>query len=124
MSVRAKLLGYVFLGGALGTMLRYLIFEAMANWNQPEYELAALFTVNLAGSFFLGLAARHPYFQTEVCRNLWGVGFAGAFTTMSAVTMLLDYQGYNWEIVQMLVLGLASYASGFHTGRRIARLKA
>lgn len=105
-------------------MLRYLIFEAMANWNQPDNELTALFIVNLSGAFFLGLAARHPYFQTEVCRSLWAVGFAGAFTSMSAVTMLLDYQGYNWEIVQMLVLGVALYAAGFNLGRRIARMQA
>ena len=67
MPIKAKLLGYVFLGGVLGTMLRYLIFEASAQLaDYPVYELIALFIVNLAGTFFLGFTARYPYFQSEV----------------------------------------------------------
>lgn len=122
MPIKAKLLGYVFLGGVLGTMLRYLIFEAMGPLsNQPTVELIALFIVNLSGTFFLGLTARYPYFQTEVCRNLWGVGFAGSFTTMSALTLWIENHGSSVEVIAMLVAGFALYWVGFNVGRRAAR---
>jgi fluoride ion exporter CrcB/FEX len=122
---KAKLLGYVFLGGVLGTMLRCLIFEALGPLsNQPAIELVALFVVNLAGTFFLGLTARYPYFQTEVCRNLWGVGFAGSFTTMSALTLWIDNHGSSIEVIAMLVAGFAIYWAGFEAGRRAARKQA
>jgi fluoride ion exporter CrcB/FEX len=122
---KAKLLGYVFLGGVLGTMLRYLIFEALGPLSsQPTFELIALFVVNLSGTFFLGLTARYPYFQTEVCRNLWGVGFAGSFTTMSALTLWIDYHGSSIEVIAMLVAGFALYWAGFEAGRRAARKQA
>ena len=59
MPIKAKLLGYVFLGGVLGTILRYVIFEAMDSLaSQPTAELVALFIVNLAGTFFLGRIKR------------------------------------------------------------------
>jgi fluoride ion exporter CrcB/FEX len=122
---KAKLLGYVFLGGALGAMLRYLIFEAMAGLaSYPTYELIALFVVNLAGTFFLGLTARYPYFQTETRRNLWGVGLAGSFTTMSALTLWIDYQGLGIEVIAMFAAGFALYWLGFELGRKAARRQA
>lgn len=122
MPIKAKLLGYVFLGGVLGTMLRYLIFEAMAGLaSYPTYELIALFIVNLSGAFFLGVTARYPYFQLETCRNLWGVGFAGSFTTMSALTLWIDYQGLGVEVVAMLAAGFGLYWFGFELGRKAAR---
>lgn len=122
MPIKAKLLGYVFLGGMLGTMLRYLFFEAIDSMaNQPTAELIALFVVNLAGTFFLGLTARYPYFQTEICRNLWGVGFAGAFTTMSALTLWMDNYNIGIEVYLMVAAGLVLYWFGFETGRKAAR---
>ncbi len=122
MPFNAKLLGYVFLGGVLGTMLRYLIFEAMGPLaSQPTVELIGLFIVNLAGTFFLGLTARLPYFQSEVCRNLWGVGFAGAFTTMSAVTLWIESHDSSLEVVAMMAAGFALYWAGFDLGRKLAR---
>ena len=122
MPIKAKLLGYVFLGGVLGTMLRYLIFEAMAGLaSYPTYELIALFIVNLTGAFFLGITARYPYFQSEVCRNLWGVGFAGSFTTMSALTLWIEYQGPSIQVAAMLAAGFALYWAGFELGRKAAR---
>lgn len=122
MSANWRMVGYVFLGGSLGTMLRYLIFELIGLQQlYPQAELTAIFVVNMLGSYFLGLTARHPYFQLESCRNLWGVGFAGGFTTMSAVTLFIDYQGLTWEFAVMLFAGVGLYGAGFRHGRRIAK---
>ena len=118
MSFRAKMLGFVFLGGALGVSLRYLIFEVVAsNSLAAEHETTTLFMVNILGSYFLGLTARHPYFQLEWCRNLWGLGFAGGFTTMSAVTLLADQTGITWDIGLMMIFALMTYAGGYAQGR-------
>ena len=122
MSFRSKMLGYVFLGGALGVTLRYFIFELIAsNDLAANEETAALFVVNLLGSYFLGLTARHPYFQLEWCRNLWGLGFAGGFTTMSAVTLLADQTGITWDLGLMALFGLMTYAGGYAQGRMIQK---
>ena len=122
MSAKLKMVGYVFLGGALGTMLRYLIFELIAlQQAYPMAELTAIFLVNMLGSLFLGITARAPYFQTDTCRNLWGLGFAGGFTTMSAVTLLIDYQGLTWEFAVMLFGGVIMYGVGYRVGRQLAK---
>lgn len=113
-----RMLGHVFLGGALGTMLRYLIFEVLATAQLGmNTELLAIFAVNLTGSLFLGLTARHPWFQSESCRNLWGVGFAGGFTTMSALTLFIGDYGLSWEIALMLFLGVMTYSIGYWVGK-------
>lgn len=122
MPIKAKLLGYVFLGGVLGSMLRYLIFELVGTLeSHSSSELIALFIVNLAGALFLGITARHPYFKLEERRNFWGVGFAGAFTTMSALTIWIDGQGIGSAVVLMLASGFALYWVGFEYGRKLAR---
>lgn len=125
MSGNWRMLGYVFLGGSLGTMLRYLIFEVInLNFDYPVGELTAIFVVNMIGSYFLGLTARHPYFQLEWCRNLWGVGFAGGFTTMSAVTLFVDYNFLTYEFAIMLFGGVVLYGLGYRQGRKAAKKRA
>jgi len=119
-STSMKMAGYVFLGGALGSMLRYLLSEVISlNAEFPTSELIALTTVNLLGAYFLGLTARLPYFQTLWCKWLWAYGFAGGFTTMSAVTLFIDIHGLTWEIFAMLLAGVAVYGAGWHQGRRV-----
>ena len=125
MSGNWRMLGYVFLGGSLGTMLRYLIFELInESISYPTGELIAIFTVNLIGSYFLGLTARHPVFQSENRSSFWGVGFAGGFTTMSAVTLFVDYNFLTYEFAVMLFAGVILYGIGYRQGRRVAKKRA
>ena len=125
MSGNWRMLGYVFLGGSLGTMLRYLIFELInESISYPTGELIAIFTVNLIGSYFLGLTARHPVFHSENRSSFWGVGFAGGFTTMSAVTLFVDYNFLTYEFAVMLFAGVILYGIGYHQGRRVAKKRA
>lgn len=116
------MVGYVFLGGALGTMLRYLLSELIAlNFEHPTSELLALTLVNMLGAYFLGLTAKLPYFQSLGCKNLWAYGFGGGFTTMSAVTLFIDIQGLSWEISAMLFMGVLAYGIGYRQGRLAAK---
>lgn len=68
------------LGGALGSLLRYMA-ALMLNSAYPYGTL----TVNLVGSFFLGLLTGGFYskIRWEWLRLGMGVGLLGSFTTMS-----------------------------------------
>lgn len=112
----------MFVGGALGTMLRYLISVLIAlNIGFPSAELVAMTVVNLLGAYLLGLTAKMPIFQSVFCKNLWAHGFAGGFTTMSAVTLFIDSQGLSWEIAAMMFVGVLAYGIGYRQGRLAAK---
>ncbi|WP_270375278.1 fluoride efflux transporter CrcB [Marinicauda sp. Alg238-R41] len=101
---------FIALGGALGAVSRHLVNQAGLRWLGPEFPYGT-FLVNVAGSLMIGLLvgwlaqAGRPD-ATEI-RFALGVGFLGAFTTMSAFAL---------DVVVMAerkMLGLAlAYASG------------
>lgn len=122
MTLNWRRVGYVFLGGSLGTILRVLISDLAAlNLSDPTAEYVYLFAVNLVGAFALGVMAKHPYFTRQSCRDLWAVGFAGGFTTMSAVSFLLATGGSWWLALLMIGLAATLYGVGYRLGKRIAR---
>ena len=117
-----RMAGMVFVGGAIGSMLRYLIHETAVNaYEYPSSELIALAIVNLFGSYFLGLTARHPLFDSQLRKGFFGTGLAGGFTTMSALTVFIDLEGLSPEIAVMLFAGVACYAFGWHQGRKASK---
>jgi len=115
----------VFVGGAIGSMLRYLVHEiTVANYEFPTSEFIALGIVNLLGSYFLGVTARHPLFDSEGRKAFFGTGFAGGFTTMSALTLFIDIDGLSPDIALLLFAGPIVFGIGWHQGRRAAKRKA
>ncbi|MFM5904160.1 MAG: fluoride efflux transporter FluC [Microbacteriaceae bacterium] len=101
----------VFAGGALGTLLRALIGAFTEN------QLVALTVVNLLGSALLGFVHVYPVFESASRKLIWGVGFCGSFTTMSALSLLVIQQSgpsasWGWFIPISAALGIASYALG------------
>lgn len=76
----------VFLGGGMGSVLRYYI-GLWLNESIPQFPMGT-FTVNVLGAFLMGLllgqAAQHPEFYRTHVYFLWGIGFCGGFTTFSA----------------------------------------
>ncbi|WP_375284374.1 fluoride efflux transporter CrcB [Marinicauda pacifica] len=101
---------FIAAGGALGAVSRHLVNQAGLRWLGPEFPYGT-FLVNVGGSLMIGLLvgwlaqAGRPD-ATEI-RFALGVGFLGAFTTMSAFAL---------DVVVMAerkMLGLAlAYASG------------
>ena len=87
----------VGLGGGFGAILRWSISLLL---NSEEYPLGTL-TVNLVGSFLLGLLtlALAQELVSETTAIALGVGVLGAFTTMST---------YSMETVKMLQNGSSS----------------
>lgn len=113
-----KSLMIVGLGGAAGSMLRFVIQKAI---NTSYFPYGTLL-VNVIGCFLIGLLpavlGRHSI--NEALRLLLMTGFCGGFTTFSAFTyesiQLLNSQkwflffGY---IAASVVLGLAATFTGY-----------
>ena len=73
---------YVFLGGGLGAMCRWLIGQFM-NRSAEGFPTATL-SVNLIGCFLIGLASAYVWEQDSKLPLLLVVGFLGGFTTFSS----------------------------------------
>ena len=83
----------VALGGALGAMSRYWVYNAFLGWSGDRFPYATL-TVNVLGSFLIGLAFVLLTERAQIgpeWRGFVTVGFLGAFTTFS--TFSLDALG-------------------------------
>ena len=106
-----------FLGGALGSLLRFAISETSTS-------LVALFIVNIVGALLVGFFAGHSWFRSESRRNFWSTGFAGGFTTMSAVAILpLTVTSAMTQLATtvafMVAFGLFAYWLGQKVGARM-----
>ena len=120
--MRTKLLLGIFLGGALGSALRYLVFLGVegSSLTEPEIALVATSIVNLLGALFLGFVqAGNPPSSPKLA--FWGTGVAGGFTTMSGLTLVTHQQNLGpfgngtifWlAVVLQLILGVLAFWLG------------
>ncbi len=97
-------------GGALGAVSRHLVNQAGLRLIGPELPYGT-FVVNVAGSLLIGLLAGWLALAgrpdaTEI-RYAFGIGFLGAFTTMSALA--LDVALF---VERKAVFVAVSYAAG------------
>jgi fluoride ion exporter CrcB/FEX len=112
----------IFLGGALGSALRYLVFLGVegSSLTEPEIALVATSIVNLLGAFFFGVVqARNLPSSPKLA--FWGTGVAGGFTTMSGLTLVTHQQNLGpfgngtifWlAVVLQLILGVLAFWLG------------
>lgn len=112
---------WVGLGGALGSVARYLGQKYLSQLYPHPFPIGT-FAVNIAGCFligvFFGLASKHEYF-TPAFRLLLMTGFCGGFTTFSAFTLegmqLLNQQRFlifTLYIVFSVLIGLIATFTG------------
>ena len=88
----------VMLGAAVGAPARFLIDQYFRKFTDKPI---GTFTVNIIGSFLIGLA----YSSTERLHDFAAIGFAGAFTTWS--TFIIDiFLGYELRRYRQVAINL------------------
>jgi CrcB protein len=91
-------LALVAVGGALGSVLRYLVAMAAVAWLGPTFPWGTL-AVNLVGSFLIGLVqslAVESLVISEEARLFLSTGLMGGLTTYSA---------FSYETVRLAETG-------------------
>lgn len=75
----------IFMGGGLGSVVRYLLNRWVTALHQINFPLGTL-AVNVVACFVLGLIiglADHRQYMSTDARLFWAVGFCGGFSTFS-----------------------------------------
>jgi len=96
---------FVAIGGAAGSVLRFVAGVLASKWYRGDLPLATLF-VNITGCFLIGiLVAQLPASgSSQVMRLLLITGFCGGYTTFSA---------FSYENIQLLNTGQHFTALGY-----------
>ncbi len=116
----------VFLGGGLGSSLRYLVTIAM---NQYSKVLAfGTFTVNMLGCLLIGLILGYAQKENTLTYNqtlLLATGFCGGFTTFSAfanenLELIKNGEIFNFSVytIGSVLIGILAVYIGFYLTNR------
>ncbi|MCR6109380.1 CrcB family protein [Bacillus sp. A301a_S52] len=125
MKRQVAILVFIFIGGVLGTLLRYAINLQTINLLFPLGTILE----NLLGSFLLGVLT--GWGAVKVLPGAWkegmGVGFCGGFTTMSTLAADTVFIGGERSIISAAVYliislfgGVFLALAGLKAGERIA----
>jgi fluoride exporter len=89
--LKLAILFAIFLGGALGSLSRYATWVGVEQTGASVlvFELLATSIVNIAGAGFLGFVHSSAFNKGEKAKAFWGSGFAGGFTTMSGLALII-----------------------------------
>src|SRR5215217_7793701 len=119
---------WIALGGAAGSVLRYLLGGGAQRVTGVAYPVGTLL-VNMTGCFLIGILSQH-YMNTQAhpqMRAALITGFCGGFTTFSAFSLettgLLQGGEYGKAASYMLLSVMLSIAATF-AGIAVARATA
>lgn len=77
----------VGIGGALGSITRYVVSQSVVGWLEQDYPYGGTMTVNILGSFVFGLVSGWAGLRDDSQEGAWfalvTTGFLGGFTTFS-----------------------------------------
>jgi len=122
----------VMAGGAVGSLARWFVYAALANFQWAAVFPYATLLVNISGSFGIGLLAAMLSDEGLLSappsiRTLIMAGFFGGFTTFSAFSLqTLDLVRSNawleaWlNVLLSITLGLAAVWLGSHTAHLVS----
>jgi len=116
----------VFLGGGLGSALRYLVASAM---NQYSKVLPfGTFTVNILGCLLIGIILGYAQKENTLTSNqilLLTTGFCGGFTTFSAfanenLELIKNGEIFNFSFytIGSVLIGISAVYIGFYLTNR------
>lgn len=121
-----KALVLIFVGGGLGSVIRFLLGRWVTGLHQLNFPLGTL-AVNVVACFVLGVVvglADHKQLLSADSRIFWTVGFCGGFSTFSTFsyeTMVLFHQPVVASgllyVVASVALCLAATVLGVWVGR-------
>lgn len=121
-----KELGLIFVGGGLGSVVRFLLGRWITTLHQLTFPLGTL-VVNVVACFVLGVIvglADHKQVMSAELRIFWAVGFCGGFSTFSTFsyeTVMLLHQpnigGGLLYIVASVVLCVSATVLGIVVAR-------
>jgi len=116
-----KTLLLIFIGGGLGSVLRYLVGQGFQKY-QFTFPLGT-FVINIIGSLLIGSLIGYLYKTSGDTQNLKAllvIGFCGGFTTFSAFSnesLALIQQHQIWNallyILGSIVIGIFATFIGF-----------
>lgn len=107
-TMSSKDFSLVFIGGAIGALLRYLIGGVLELTIGLNFAGSlSLLLVNVLGAMFLGIVNFHPRFASESKKSFWAAGFCGGFTTMSGIAIFL------YQYPPLLAMPAAAVMFGF-----------
>ena len=111
----------VFLGGGLGSGLRYLVAIAMKQYS--KFLPFGTFTVNMVGCLLIGLVLGYAHKENTLTSNqtlLLATGFCGGFTTFSAfanenLELIKNGEFFNFSIyaIGSVFLGIVLILIGY-----------
>ncbi len=116
----------VCVGGAAGSALRYFVGTAINDRYSGRFPLAT-FTINITGSFLIGLLLTiftQRGWLNPTLRPLLIVGFLGGYTTFSAFeweTYASVQQGFSGIAVAYVMLSVAAGYSACWLGSIVGR---
>ena len=116
----------VFLGGGLGSGLRYLVTITM---NQYSKVLPfGTFTINMLGCLLIGLILGYAQKENTLTSNqtlLLATGFCGGFTTFSAfanenLELIKNGEIFNFSVytIGSVLIGILAVCIGFYLPNR------
>jgi CrcB protein len=114
----------VLAGAALGAPARYLVDRAIQARHRCGFPWGT-FTVNVSGSFLLGLIAASAMATSKPSLALCGTGFCGAFTTYSTFayeTLLLARKGNRFRSILNALGSVAVGLAAVYLGLLVARI--
>jgi CrcB protein len=118
----------IALGGAAGSLLRYLLGGAVQRTSASGFPVGTMF-VNVSGCFLIGILVRQflNMQTTPELRALLIVGFCGGFTTFStfsAETLALieggEYGRAAWYVILSVAICLIATFAGMSAMRLFA----
>jgi len=120
-----KELIYVFIGGGLGSLVRYKLGQWVNAFHNAYFPFGT-FGVNVIACFVMGFViglADHKFLISPATRLFWAVGFCGGFSTFSAFssdTLTLFQQGQNSTMLIYILLSVVICVAATFVGLYLA----
>jgi len=115
---------YIFLGGGLGSVLRFLISNYTQKvWNINSFPMGT-FLVNVTGCFLIGVFTAYFLKVDNALKFLLITGFCGGFTTFSTFSAenYSLWQSGNYGVLGIyIILSVAAGLIAVYLGLQMAR---